>query len=310
MSGAGGRLARWAGGALALVSLLFLARRAWQVRASFADWPAGALWAALAAALLSAAGGVALVVAWRALLDRHGGGPLPFGRAFVLHAGTQVAKYIPGNIFQYAGRHLQGRREGIPHGALVLSALGEAAGLGCVAGATVCAGAAWAGELSAPAGTAGGAACLLAYPFVQRALAWGGRRGSAAGVAAPGPMAGADLSALAGHLGFFLCATAAFTTSALPWGGAQGAHPGALAAACAAAWLAGFLTPGAPAGLGVREAVLVVALEGSLGRTGALGAAALYRLATTLGDGLLYGASLALRPRVPPVTPPPPPPRS
>jgi hypothetical protein len=63
----------------------------------------------------------------------------------------------------------------------------------------------------------------------------------------------------------------------------------------AAAWLAGFVTPGAPGGLGVREAILVMALEGTLGKGGALAAAALFRAATTLGDVALYLAALVIR---------------
>jgi uncharacterized membrane protein YbhN (UPF0104 family) len=61
----------------------------------------------------------------------------------------------------------------------------------------------------------------------------------------------------------------------------------------ASAWLLGFLTPGAPAGLGVRETVLVIGLSGSLGPM-ALPAAILHRLLSALADAAmaLIGALL------------------
>ena len=57
----------------------------------------------------------------------------------------------------------------------------------------------------------------------------------------------------------------------------------------ALSWLAGLLTPGAPAGLGVREASLVFLLNGSASSSVVLTAALLGRVVTTMGDLLFYG---------------------
>ncbi|MDC7785609.1 hypothetical protein PQJ75_18415 [Rhodoplanes sp. TEM] len=62
-----------------------------------------------------------------------------------------------------------------------------------------------------------------------------------------------------------------------------------LSAICAAAWLAGFVVPGAPAGLGVREVVLTVLLAPAVGGDAAAIALAL-RLAGVLADALAAGA--------------------
>ena len=59
----------------------------------------------------------------------------------------------------------------------------------------------------------------------------------------------------------------------------------------AAAWLLGFLMPGSPAGLGVRELVLLLGLTPLFGAQAATAAAALLRLVTTLGDGLAFLAA-------------------
>lgn len=57
-----------------------------------------------------------------------------------------------------------------------------------------------------------------------------------------------------------------------------------LAGIFAIAWIPGFLTPGSPGGLGVREAVLLAGLTPLVGPGSALAIALLLRLVTTLGD--------------------------
>ena len=54
----------------------------------------------------------------------------------------------------------------------------------------------------------------------------------------------------------------------------------------------GFVVPGAAAGVGVREAVLVLILEQHLGADAALLVALALRVVTTLGDLLFFGALL------------------
>ena len=65
-----------------------------------------------------------------------------------------------------------------------------------------------------------------------------------------------------------------------PWGRAVPAF--------ALAWVAGFLTPGAPAGLGIREALLVAGTAPLYGPGTALSAALALRLVTVLGDGVAF----------------------
>ena len=60
----------------------------------------------------------------------------------------------------------------------------------------------------------------------------------------------------------------------------------------ALAWMAGFVTPGAPAGLGVREAVLLALLERLLTPQQALLVVVLWRVVTTLGDVVFFGIGL------------------
>lgn len=64
----------------------------------------------------------------------------------------------------------------------------------------------------------------------------------------------------------------------------------------AAAWIVGYITPGSPAGLGVREVILLSLLSPVYGVDGATGIAGILRLVTVSGDALtwLYGV-VALR---------------
>lgn len=75
--------------------------------------------------------------------------------------------------------------------------------------------------------------------------------------------------------------------------------PGLFVGAFALSWIVGFLAPGLPAGLGVREGVLVALLTPTLGTTAAVTIAALHRLSTTAGDALAaaLGATLLWRSR-------------
>ena len=61
------------------------------------------------------------------------------------------------------------------------------------------------------------------------------------------------------------------------------------------AWVAGFLTPGAPAGLGVRDVILVAVLGSTYGATIALGLTILLRMVTLGGDGLAFAVGLLAR---------------
>lgn len=61
------------------------------------------------------------------------------------------------------------------------------------------------------------------------------------------------------------------------------------------AWLLGFITPGAPAGLGIREAVLIALIAPVYGNGLALTLAVTLRMITTLGDGLGLLLGLTVR---------------
>ena len=66
----------------------------------------------------------------------------------------------------------------------------------------------------------------------------------------------------------------------------------------AVAWVIGFVTLISPGGLGVREAVLLAGLTPAYGAGTALGIAILYRLVTSLGDGIGFVAGFIAEKRL------------
>jgi len=58
--------------------------------------------------------------------------------------------------------------------------------------------------------------------------------------------------------------------------------------------VAGFVVPGAAAGVGIREAVLMVALAEALAPEAGAAVALAFRLVTTAGDGVFCALALAL----------------
>lgn len=58
------------------------------------------------------------------------------------------------------------------------------------------------------------------------------------------------------------------------------------------AWISGFIVPGAPAGLGIREVILVTGLTPVYGSGVAVSLSVALRVVTTSGDGLAFAAAL------------------
>jgi glycosyltransferase 2 family protein len=63
----------------------------------------------------------------------------------------------------------------------------------------------------------------------------------------------------------------------------------------AVAWLAGYLVPGAPAGLGVREAMMLLLLTPLIGPGPAVGLGITLRVTTTIGDAVAFLLGILIR---------------
>lgn len=265
------------------------------------------LFAVLIGSLAMGAAGLLLSEAWRRLVRWHSGCDLGFRAAHELQGGASIAKYLPGNVMHLVGRHALGRARGVGHAALAGSAVHEAGSLVTVAACVALLGLALHGDSAhlafvLPVLALGLSAAALPPLLVARRdllppllarlipgapLEAGARRRS-------------DLAAVpALHFGFFLVGgivlahLLAVTADQPAWTQLAWA-----ALAFGIAWTVGFATPGAPAGLGVREALLVGLLSPGVGESAALGAALAFRLVTLAGDLLTWASAWAwTRPR-------------
>lgn len=246
-------------------------------------------------------------LAWRLLL-RSMGVERSWRDLIEIMAITQIAKYMPGNVGVHLGRAGMSIVRGIPSRPVVVSMLIETAlavGAALIIGLAGLAlssrgSSALASELRDPLWISGlvlaaVAAAVVVYrclarPLLQRIAP------RHAGLLATGPTPTAPvvvrtLSAYAANYVFIGVGLTAMANIMLP----DAAHePALLCASFALAWVAGFFTPGAPAGLGVREGLMLVILGTSYASADALALTIAFRLATMLGDMILFLAGYAL----------------
>ncbi len=236
-------------------------------------------------------GGVLLGLAW-ALLVRVASGARPSGALLVVsHLRAQLAKYLPGNVFHFAYRHYAAYRAGVGHKALAFALALESLllitaaallALGVVDDPRLTALVPWARDLvwAAPMLAVAAWVGISLLARRNRVVRLEPRRTTA-------PLA----AVLAIDLSFFVLAAAALRLLS----DAPGALPfGAWCGWLALAWALGYVVPGAPAGLGLREAVLVLGLTPVLGSAAALALALAYRLLTVVADAVLALAGFLL----------------
>jgi glycosyltransferase 2 family protein len=194
----------------------------------------------------------------------------PVGWAVRAFGLSQIAKYLPGNVFHLASRQVIAAGRGLDAKAVGLSQLGEIALLAVVAATYGC--------FLLPYWFAGLGAPLPSLLFVAAqvllvlALARAGWRKSVIAICVY------HLYFVAGGVCLVLLTTADLSVLG------HGAMLLIIVAASAVSWVVGLLTPGAPAGIGVRETLLILALD-RIGLRGEVAlAVVLLRCATILAD--------------------------
>jgi hypothetical protein len=296
LAGAWRRLGRWLGWLLVGLSFWFVGARLWQA----APWALARtrleplLLVTVGGALVYGLAGFLLSAAWRQILAaEHPPGPAAGYHA--IYGRSQIAKYLPGNCFHFVGRQVLGRTLGHSQAALALASLVETALLIALAAGLALPLAlarlgAW--SIALPAGALLVLALALTAPRLLPAGLWPPPGAEGVG----GLTAGTLLRAVALQGVFFGAAGVVLwlLTAALGGPGPVALGPLTCISALALAWVAGFLAPGASAGIGVREAVLILALDGVLSAEASAAVALALRLVTTTGDGLFFGLALAL----------------
>ena len=270
-----------AGTILGLIGVIFVIERllAYRSELSFDGWRWQSYGALIVLCSAYCAANLFLVLGWHALLS-HLHAAQKFSWSLRVYAVTQIAKYLPGNIFQFAGRQAIGASAGISHKILLKSSLWEIILLALAAGSFF------------PA---------LAYKFLpmSKSVAFGGFCILALILVAVAIFVAPKLLswAAANYAGQVISSSVIFAGVYVLAGGeiATGFDMLILMAGFALSWLAGLLTPGAPAGIGVREAALLFFLSGLASPGVILTAALLGRIVTTVGDLMFFGFGKFMR---------------
>jgi hypothetical protein len=263
-------------------------------------WTLSAI-SSLAGAVLMSAIPVGVAAAGMSLLLGAGGISLSLGESFALVGRAQIGKYLPGNVFHYLGRVALGVRSGLPAAPLSFAVGAETALT--LAVAVIIGGVGWLID--------GDTTNLLilgrGVPWILVAL---GLLGCFC-VALP-PVRRKTTQVLSAfranypfHVVVAVTALYSLTFVALgiviavlargvigiesEWNWLQFTWRFALI------WVLGLVTIGAPAGLGVREALMLVWFSPALGETAALGLAGLLRLVTVIADLAVFGGASLFR---------------
>lgn len=258
------------GGGLAILGVGFVIATLWsyrdaiaQVNVGYAQWLGFSLLAGLVLLL-----NFLLAVAWWRLLAWIGA-PVGVRWAIRVYGVSQLAKYVPGNIVHFASRQALGVAAGLSNGTLIKSTFWEL-GLLCVAGGiyALSVGTISLVGMSSSVAIGVGLATFLALILLahrwNRNLAWA---------------LSLQVLFLLGTGWVFWAVVSLLTQTPAHF---------YVVPAFVVAWLVGFLTPGAPAGVGVREATLLFLLHGEVSPEILLVAVVFARAVTTAGDGLYF----------------------
>jgi len=239
-----------------------------------------------------------LALAWREVVCWFSATDPGFSRSLGIYGKTQISKYIPGNIFEPVNRYAAGIQAGLTTAALVNASLYEIIIRVIIGGAFILISQGFSAEQTG--GQLGyivlvlvGALAVGAGAFL--AANWLKDRPRFAFLKLPQTLTlGRALPVLGYYTLFFIAAGLSFyVIIRLAFPAAELSLPLVLSAFISS-WLLGYIMPGAPAGAGVREVVLMAALAPHLGEAGALLAALLGRMATVTGDLLFYLLALVL----------------
>lgn len=265
-------------------------------------WGSPMLWAAVALSLscyvLSQA---AAAEAWRSILALWGVKLAP-NLARSQPMVSQIGKYIPGNVAHLFGRVVIGRRDSVPVGTLAASmtleiAITLAVGLGVAVSLLMLLPDALPDVVANYPGLGSRLLALTGAAVLVLGIGAGAvvlrSRLRALSVARP------PVSSMLRPLGLHLFSFAILGVSL--WGAAWAVVPDAppdivtCTLVFAFAWAAGFVVPGAPGGIGVRDSIIVLGLAVSLGEGTGLAIALLHRGVSVMGDVATFGLGWTLR---------------
>lgn len=221
-------------------------------------------------------------------------------------------RYVPGKVMVVVERVRLGERLGVSRAASLVLVVWESllllAGAGVVAGVGLMAlppdpGMPISRAVVAGIAAVAVAASILLLPLLRSlALAFPALRSRVPGLVLAVPTT-AQLALVAGYGVAWLLLGSSFAFTVRAFDGGQDTHATLLVCWFVASYVAGQVSSVTPAGLGVREALLVAGLAATLPAPVALAAAVAHRIVLSIVELVVLGASLTIRlPNAPGVT--------
>ncbi|MCX7107417.1 MAG: hypothetical protein NTV66_07545 [Methylococcales bacterium] len=243
-------------------------------------------------------------VIWRCLLLDNGVSVF-WRQVLVIFSIAQLGKYLPGNVGQHVGRVFMAKEIDIPITITLCTMMVEMLwGVGIGGGLAIAALIEFVdgdklGLQFSPLQLGLGTFILLFMPwlgigFLNKYLPKLAKRLSGGGVMATPKLLTAVFVAVLFLLCFVIMGLILKLQAQWFFGVTKG-NMFELTCLFSVAWLAGYLLPGAPAGLGVREAVMVLLLSPVLGAGTAVGLGITLRVTTTVGDAVAFMLGVTVR---------------
>lgn len=294
-------LISWSGRVLVIVSLCFIAYIFWEQRHEIAGLQIDTTLLLVIAITATSYGfaGFLLSSSWYLLLSGLSDEPVPGAWCHGVYGRTQIGKYIPGNIFHFAGRQVFAKKAGVSQLLVLGSTIYEMLLLLAASSSL-----AFIGLLLTRVQVQGaslfyvGMILILIIASIVVTFSLAPYIALTRGV-------NLSLESFSQHLRvlspcyvlyviFFLITGSllAILVTAIADVPFTIRLFGTVIVIFSCSWIAGYITPGAPGGVGVREAIIVFTLAGIIGEAQATVVALLFRCVTVGGDIIFYLLSL------------------
>ncbi len=285
------------------ISLYFVADKIWNNKLWLAEWrPTTPLVLfALFCSVVYGLNSFFLSSAWQKLLVWFGEANATTRKCHIVYARSQIAKYIPGNVIHVAGRHVLGHKFGFGHAPLGGAAFFEVIGLIATSSLVALLGMFFTGEMQ---GSAYGfnMALVFAVALILPVIVSANMH-KVPFLNKHGLQKKDVLEIVSGLTPTFLLHTAFFLVAGgILFGVASSVstlinidHFGIVITTFAFSWITGFITPGSPAGAGVREAIIIFSLTSIISEPESMLIALTFRMITVVGDILFFLVSFFFR---------------
>ena len=286
---------------LPLVALFYIGQKIWSVKADlFASMTArDVIWLVGLGSIMYAFNNIFLVIGWRQLINGFGETDINMQETVKIYGRSQILKYVPGNFFHLPSRHIMGRQAGLEHGPLLAGAGFEVVGLILTSSIISLLGVFFGNkQVLQPYWLILLFFFVVSFPFFLSIVFPRIPKLREIGLHHKkiNEIYGILFSNWAAYLCFFLF------TAIILWCIIFGVMKswfvvpvGIVFLVYATSWLGGTITPGAPAGAGVRETIIVLMLAGFVGETNSVLIALILRTVTVLGDVYFYAVVQVLR---------------